>query len=55
MPEEIIKRVAISISMVEFKESPSLLTLIKLENDLSEILGVKDDLVTTGSFEKQEN
>ena len=36
--------------LVEFKESPSLLTLIKLENDLSEILGVKVDLVTTGAL-----
>jgi len=27
--------------LVEFKESPTLLTLIKLENDLSEILGIK--------------
>ena len=31
--------------LVEFKVSPSLLTLIKLENDLSEILGIKVDLV----------
>jgi predicted nucleotidyltransferase len=36
--------------LVEFKEAPSLLTLIKLENDLSEILGVKVDLVTTGAL-----
>jgi len=36
--------------LVKFKESPSLLTLIKLENDLSEILGVKVDLVTTGAL-----
>jgi len=36
--------------LVEFKESPSLLTLIKLENDLSEILGIKVDLVTTGAL-----
>jgi uncharacterized protein len=39
--------------LVEFKESPSLLTLIKLENDLSEILGVKVDLVTTGSLKNK--
>jgi predicted nucleotidyltransferase len=36
--------------LVEFKEAPSLLTIIKLENDLSEILGVKVDLVTTGAL-----
>jgi predicted nucleotidyltransferase len=36
--------------LVEFKEAPSLLTLIKLENDLSDILGVKVDLVTTGAL-----
>ena len=36
--------------LVEFKESPTLLTLIKLENDLSEILGIKVDLVTTGAL-----
>jgi uncharacterized protein len=36
--------------LIEFKEAPSLLTLIKLENDLSEILGVKVDLVTTGAL-----
>jgi predicted nucleotidyltransferase len=39
--------------LVEFKESLSLLTLIKLENDLSEILGVKVDLVTTGSLKNK--
>jgi predicted nucleotidyltransferase len=39
--------------LVEFKESPSLLTLIKLENDLSEILGVKVDLVTTGALKSK--
>jgi uncharacterized protein len=36
--------------LVEFKEAPSLLTLIKLENELSEILGIKVDLVTTGAL-----
>ena len=41
--------------LVEFKESPTLLTLIKLENDLSEILGIKVDLITTGDLKKQEN
>jgi len=39
--------------LVEFKESPSLLTLIKLENDLSEILGVKVDLVTIGALKNK--
>ena len=39
--------------LVEFKEAPSLLTLIKLENDLSEILGVKVDLVTTGAVKNK--
>jgi predicted nucleotidyltransferase len=29
------------------------LTLIKLENDLSEILGVKVDLVTTGALKNK--
>jgi len=36
--------------LIEFKETPSLLTLIKLENELSEILGIKVDLVTTGAL-----
>jgi predicted nucleotidyltransferase len=39
--------------LVEFKESPSLLTIIKLENDLSEILGIKVDLVTTGAIKNK--
>jgi predicted nucleotidyltransferase len=39
--------------LVEFKESPSLLKLIKLENDLSEILGIKVDLVTTGALKNK--
>jgi predicted nucleotidyltransferase len=39
--------------LVEFKESLSLLTLIKLENDLSEILGIKVDLVTTGALKNK--
>ena len=39
--------------LVEFKEAPSLLTLIKLENDLSEILGIKVDLVTTGALKNK--
>jgi uncharacterized protein len=39
--------------LVEFKESPSLLTLIKIENDLSEILGIKVDLLTTGALKNK--
>jgi len=39
--------------LVEFKDSPSLLTLIKLENRLSEILGIKVDLVTTGALKNK--
>ena len=39
--------------LVEFKESPSLLSLIKLENTLSEILGIKVDLVTTGALKNR--
>ena len=39
--------------LVEFKEAPSLLTLIKLENDLSETLGIKVDLVTTGALKNK--
>jgi predicted nucleotidyltransferase len=39
--------------LVEFKNIPSLLALIKLENDLSEILGIKVDLVTTGALKNK--
>ena len=39
--------------LVEFKESPTLITLIKLENDLSEILGIKIDIVTTGALKNK--
>jgi predicted nucleotidyltransferase len=39
--------------LVEFKESPTLLTLIKLENDLSDILGIKVDLITTGALKNK--
>jgi hypothetical protein len=39
--------------LVEFKKIPSLLALIKLENDLSEILGTKVDLVTTGALKNK--
>jgi len=39
--------------LVEFKESPSLLTLIKLENVLTDILGIKVDIVTTGAIKNK--
>jgi len=39
--------------LVEFKDSPSLLTLIRIENDLSEVLGIKVDLVTTGALKNK--
>lgn len=39
--------------LVEFKDSPSLLSLIKIENSLSEILGIKVDLVTTGALKNK--
>ena len=39
--------------LVEFKNPPSLLTLIRLENELSEILGSKVDLVTTGAIKNK--
>lgn len=39
--------------LVEFKNPPSLLNLIRLENELSEILGSKVDLVTTGSIKNK--
>jgi predicted nucleotidyltransferase len=39
--------------LVEFKESPSLLTLIRLENELSELLETKVDLVTTGALKNK--
>jgi len=39
--------------LVEFKESPTLLTLIKLENDLSDVLGIKVDLITTGAIKNK--
>jgi uncharacterized protein len=39
--------------LVEFKESPTLLTLIKLENNLSEILGIKVDLITKGALKNK--
>lgn len=39
--------------LVEFKGSPSLLTLIRLENELSEILSTKVDLVTIGALKNK--
>jgi len=39
--------------LIEFKNSPSLLTLIRLENELTDILGVKVDLVTTGALKNK--
>ncbi len=39
--------------LVEFKDVPSLLTLIRLENELSEIIGIKVDLVTTGALKSK--
>ncbi len=39
--------------LVEFKEALSLLTLIRLENELSEILGIRADLVTTGALKNK--
>ncbi len=39
--------------LVKFKVAPSLITLIKLENELSDLLGVKVDLITTGSIKNK--
>ena len=39
--------------LVKFKDTPSLLALIKIENDLSDLLGIKVDLVTTGSLKNK--
>ena len=39
--------------LVEFKNTPSLLTLIRLENELSEILGIRVDLLTTGALKNR--
>ena len=39
--------------LVEFKNPPSLLSLIRLENELSEILGIKVDLVTMGALKNK--
>jgi hypothetical protein len=39
--------------LIEFKDPPSLIGLIKIENELSEILGCKIDLITTGSLKNK--
>ena len=39
--------------LVEFKKIHSLLALIKFENDLSDFLGTKVDLVTTGALKNK--
>ena len=39
--------------LVKFKIAPSLLTLIKLENELSDLLGIKVDLITTGAIKNK--
>ncbi|MBN2157705.1 MAG: nucleotidyltransferase family protein [Candidatus Lokiarchaeota archaeon] len=36
--------------LVDFEESPSLLSFIRMENELSDLLGVKVDLVTKNSL-----
>jgi predicted nucleotidyltransferase len=39
--------------LIEFKNPPSLLGLIRIENELSELIGFKVDLVTTGSLKNK--
>ncbi|MCM1564497.1 MAG: nucleotidyltransferase family protein [Dehalobacter sp.] len=39
--------------LVKFKVAPSLLTLIKIENELSDLLGIKVDLITTGAIKNK--
>lgn len=39
--------------LVKFKDSPSLLQLIKIENELSKKLGFKVDLITEGAIKNQ--
>jgi len=39
--------------LVEFKNTPSLLTVIKIENELSELLGIKVDLLTKGALKNK--
>jgi len=39
--------------LVEFKNTPSLLQVIKIENELSELLGIKVDLLTKGALKNK--
>ena len=39
--------------LVKFIVAPSLLTLIKLENELTDLLGIKVDLITTGAIKNK--
>ncbi len=39
--------------LVKFKETLSLLQLIRIENELSEKLGIKVDLLTTGAIKNK--
>lgn len=39
--------------LVKFRVAPSLLTLIRLENELSDLLGIKVDLITTGAIKNK--
>jgi len=39
--------------LVKFKVAPSLITLIKLENELSDLIGIKVDLITTGAIKNK--
>ena len=39
--------------LVKFRKAPSLLTVIRIENELSEVLGIKVDLVTSGAIKNK--
>ncbi|MCI5142309.1 MAG: DNA polymerase beta [Candidatus Electrothrix sp. ATG1] len=39
--------------LIDYEEAPSLITLIEIENQLSELLGVKVDLVTRKGLKPQ--
>jgi uncharacterized protein len=39
--------------LIKFKDTPSLLQLIKIENDLSKRLGFKVDLITEGAIKNK--
>ncbi len=39
--------------LVEFKSTPSLLTLVRIENGLTELLGIKVDLLTPGALKNK--